>query len=202
MNYKAKADYFNSIAHNWDEFVDDREMLFNTLRRGICSFNIPENSIVVDVGCGTGNLTLILLQHLSNDGKILAVDISEKMIDLAKNKIYDKRVNWFVSPIEKVDIEENSCDYVICYSVWPHIDDTERAILNIKRILKRGGRFIIWHTHGRERINEIHRNIDSVVNKDILLPAKEISHQIKRYGFEIISLEDDNEHFLIIAEKR
>lgn len=201
MRYREKAEYFSSIADKWDSFIHNREELFTLFRDHIRLFNIHPDSVIVDVGCGTGNLTIALLEHLSENGRIFAVDVSPDMIEMAKKKIWDQRVKWLVSSIEEVLIEDDSCDLVICYSVWPHIEDPEKAILNIRRILRSGGRLIIWHTQGRDRVNEIHRNIDKVVNNDILIPATELMELVKSYNFESVICEESEKHYLVIAKK-
>ncbi|MCX7726250.1 MAG: class I SAM-dependent methyltransferase, partial [Chitinispirillaceae bacterium] len=106
--------------------------------------------------CGTGNLTIAILEFLSDEGKIVAVDFSKKMIEIAKKKIFDKRVKWFCGDIEWIQLKNSTFDRIICYSVWPHFQNHLSIVKRFYNILKKDGKIHIWHLKSKEEINEIH----------------------------------------------
>ena len=62
----------------------------NNLRNEIVSMaKLKEAKSVLDVGCGTGNLSLEIVKRLPPGGHVIGVDAGEKMVALAKNKLQE-----------------------------------------------------------------------------------------------------------------
>ena len=92
-----RLEFFDSIAGQWDGW-HDLEDLTRKLNAFLEKLGIDPSATVLDIGCGTGNLTVSLLNKtLGPSGRVVAVDISEKMLDLARRKVTDPRVAWFPS---------------------------------------------------------------------------------------------------------
>lgn len=200
MNNYDKIEFFNSIAERWDNSIDIEE-LKKRLREKLRLFGIKPDDKVVDIGCGTGNLTSVILEFLSEYGDIYAVDNAEKMLLMAKCKIGNKSVKWFNCSAEQMDLSDNWADHIFCYSVWPHFDKPENVIKEIRRILKRGGRLYIWHTISRNCVNKIHKSVSKVTRSDILIPARDLASFLKSYGFLPVHIRDDETEYLIVAKR-
>lgn len=195
-----KAAFFNSIAGEWDGW-QDLESLDGKLSAALAGWDIRPDETVVDVGCGTGNLTGALLKMLSPEGRVIAVDIASAMIDVAKRKNPDDRVEWHVADAARLPISGRSCDRVVCYSVWPHLDDFEAAAAEFRRILRAGGRVHVLHLASRETINAIHAKASAAVRRDVLPRAEETAALFERFGYSIIENEEDESHYLITARR-
>lgn len=100
---------------------------------------------VVDIGCGTGNITADIsakLQHKS----IIAFDISQPMIDYACSHYPDKTVKYVVSDIcsdwqdleEATQVTRDSIDLVISIYCLHWVDDKQKAMENVSKMLKPG----------------------------------------------------------------
>lgn len=105
---------------------------------------VPEGAKVLDVGCGTGFLT-ILLAEMGHTVK--GVDLSEGMQADAKRKVKEKgledRVSFAIGDAEKLDEPDSEYDVVINrHLLWtlPHPDV---AISDWLRVLKPGGKVIV-----------------------------------------------------------
>ncbi len=202
MSYLKKIEFFNDLAERWDRQVNVEKQREN-LRKGLRLFSIKPHERIVDIGCGTGNLTILLLKYLSDKGEICSIDISENMIQKAQKKIRDSRVKWFVCNAEKsLPVEDLWADRVFCYSVWPHFERVDNVIAEIRRVLKKGGRLYIWHTLPRSRINDIHRGAGDAVCNDVLIPAIELVSMLENAGFSPVNFNDDDVEYLVVAEKR
>ncbi|GAI07822.1 unnamed protein product, partial [marine sediment metagenome] len=71
----------------------------------------------------------------------VGIDISEKAIKKSKERY--PRFEYFVADATNLPFPENSFDYVICSEVIEHIPEDEKAISEVKRVLKNNGIFII-----------------------------------------------------------
>ncbi|MFT3739170.1 MAG: class I SAM-dependent methyltransferase [Breznakibacter sp.] len=99
----------------------------------------------LEIGCGTGKNT----KWLITKGKsILAIDLSEEMLAIAKNKIPNENVRFL-----KVDINRDwnftgeHFDLVVCSLVLEHIENIGRIIKQIAERLKIGGTLYIGELH-------------------------------------------------------
>lgn len=97
-----------------------------------------EKSTIADIGAGTGNYTL----ELAKIGlKLLAVEPSEIMIRQGKGHV---NIEWLKGKAERIPIEEGSVDGVICILATHHFDDLEKSVIEMNRILKSGGKIVIF----------------------------------------------------------
>jgi len=106
--------------------------------------------IVVDIGCGSGNVTKMLCGTLTPK-KILASDFDAQMVEYAKEKCGDERIEYFVQDIslpwdqldEKLKNLEGKVDLVWSNRVLHWVSDKATAAKTIARLLKPGGRCYI-----------------------------------------------------------
>lgn len=197
---RVKATFFDGIAHKWDSW-EDLAAVAARLKSGLRQFGLSGSETVVDVGCGTGNLTLALLSELSAEGRVMAVDLSRRMIDVARGKVADRRVQWTVADAQFLPLPDGFAERVICYSVWPHLQDHAAAALELGRVLTPGGHLHIWHLLSRDRVNEIHASADEAVRGDTLPEAKSTSQLLEHAGFKVVTAVDAADLYLVTAVK-
>jgi len=196
----SSAEYFNSIASKWDSW-EDIESLKVQFDSGLKRFGLRPDEHVLDVGCGTGNLTAAILRQLSQAGRITAVDISSGMIEIAQTKVNDPRVRWICDSVEHMDTYEKVFDRVICYSVWPHLMNPGMAALSLQSMLKPGGKLHVWHLKSREAINKTHAGASEAICNHLLVPAIQTATLLEQSGFIIEETLDDNSGYLVSARK-
>lgn len=193
-------DFFNSIASRWDS-LEDLPALRKKLDTGIRHFGVLPDEHILDVGCGTGNLTAALLRHLSGSGRVTAVDISPEMISVARNKISDSRVEWIVRPVERLDRPAMPYDRIFCCSVWPHFHDGLNIAIRLHGLLSDEGAFHLWHPMSREAVNSIHREAADAVRGHLLVPVAQTAGLLSKAGFHIMETQDDENGYLVTAGK-
>ncbi|MFC1824256.1 class I SAM-dependent methyltransferase [Thermodesulfobacteriota bacterium] len=106
--------------------------------------NSLDSISVLDVGCATGRL----LFSLTNAGvkNLCGSDIASNILDVAKQKLssFDVRLDLKTADAEEhLPWDENSFDYVTLTGVFHHFYTPQKALKEIYRVLKPGGRFIV-----------------------------------------------------------
>jgi demethylmenaquinone methyltransferase/2-methoxy-6-polyprenyl-1,4-benzoquinol methylase len=200
MSLVAKTAFFDGIAPQWDGW-EDLSALGRKLAVRLDELGLGADETVLDIGCGTGNLTRALLDKLSARGRVVAVDISPRMVEVARGKIADARVEWHVGDAARLPMGSASCDRVMCYSVWPHFEDHGELVLELARVLRPAGLLHVWHLMGRDRVNEIHAGAGEAVRADILAPASETADLLERGGFNVSTCVDGEDVYLVTAAK-
>ena len=128
MNESAN---FSNI-HKFYDFVNSLTTLgFDKSWRKQAAKKLNPGS-VLDLGSGTGASYTDLINF-----DVTALDPDEQMLSLNN---FEKKV---VGKGEELPFKENSFDNVLCCFVWRNIADTEKALSEVYRVLKPGGKFIL-----------------------------------------------------------
>lgn len=122
--------------------------MFTDPVKNLKAFGLREDSIVADLGAGTGYYTLALGALLPR-GKIYAVEITKDFLTTIKNKVSDAHLNnveilW--GDVEKrggTQIGDNIADAVVASNVLFQVEDKNNFVEEIKRILKPQGRVLV-----------------------------------------------------------
>ena len=148
---KAKVrQFFDSAAGTWDglraELVGDRSDLLALL-------DLFEPWWVVgDLGCGTGHISAALAPSV---GKVIAIDESGPMLAAARERLASAtNVELREGHIEALPLEDASLDVAILFLVAHFMTDPARAMQEVRRVLKPGGRLLLVDLlpHDREEL--------------------------------------------------
>ena len=197
MNPKKK-NFFNEKAEIWDEITvhNLEKVQYITEMLGIHG-----DDRILDVGTGTGIMIPFYERYLVN-GSVVAVDYSEKMIEVARSKYPEKehpKISYLVSDVYDLKYDSDF-DIVVCYSCFPHLVDQTLALKILSKALKKGGRLVVAHSDSAKTINGVHMNSGEVRND--CLPSMELLKQMmKESGLEVTFERNDENYFICIARK-
>ena len=108
---------------------------------------------IVDIGCGPGLLVHDLAAAVGDAGRIVGADSSAPMIELAEKRCSQfSNVAFVECDAMDLDIDDASVDVVTCIQVLLYIADVEKALAEMHRVLKPGGRAIIMETDWRSAV--------------------------------------------------
>jgi SAM-dependent methyltransferase len=104
----------------------------------------------VDVGCGTGALTGVILERAA-PASVIGVDPSVDFVDLARTRIRDPRARFAVAPAERLPLEDASVDVIVSGLVLNFIPDLVAALAEMRRIGVKGATIAsyVWDLAGR-----------------------------------------------------
>ncbi|NLK28719.1 MAG: class I SAM-dependent methyltransferase [Clostridiales bacterium] len=194
----SQREFFNSMAEKWDTVCQHD---IDKIKHILSLINIYNGAKILDVGTGTGILIPFLREEVREQGKITAIDISDKMLEVAQRKYTYDNVSYICDDVIEADLPSDYFDYVICYSVFPHFHDKQLAIKAIGKYLKVGGKFAICHSQSREAINNLHKCASEVVAEDHLPPIDVIKECFGALGLETVIEIDNDEMFVVICRK-
>jgi trans-aconitate 2-methyltransferase len=127
------------MPRDWDAGAYDRLPIPMT-RWGVAvvgRLELVGDERVLDAGCGTGQVTERLLERLP-DGEVVALDGSPSMIDQARERLGEDRVEYLVHDLlDPIPIE--SVDAVLSTATFHWIPDHDRLFANLAAVLKPGG---------------------------------------------------------------
>ena len=136
--FKTVEESYDKMGETYHNFRDNEK--FNRELHKFADF-LPSSGKVLDAGCGVGRP---VSQFLVKKGfKVTGVDISQKMIDLARENVPEG--SFYQKNILTLDFSDNSFDGIICvYTLW-HIPrkDHSSIIGNFHRMLKENGILVI-----------------------------------------------------------
>lgn len=195
---RVKAEYFDTMATApWaaDPFpAEDRPKLARLLTAAA----VHPGAQVLEPGCGTGRLTEFLADAVGPAGRVLALDISARMVRACRSRIGERQnVRVLQAAIEEYAVEPEAFGVAVCHQVFPHLDDPSSALANLVRSLKPGGRLLVVHFANAQVINKIHRTAATPIQQDRLPPPVEMRRLLAEAGFVVDWCTDDPLGYLV-----
>lgn len=143
------------------------------------TFGVREDSIVADLGAGTGFYT-IALSYLTPKGKVYAIEIQKDFLKKISNKAKAENllnVECMVGDVEKkggTKLKDKILDVAVASNLLSQIADKESFFEEVKRILKPEGKFVLidW-SHRSPLISKNHK----------IIPKEKALEMLDKKGF-------------------
>ena len=137
--------------------------------------HVTKGQTVLDVGCGTGALAVAASDRVLPRGKVSGLDANEEMLEVARNK--DIPIDWNFGTAEQLPFDDDTFDSVISQFALMYVEDKPKALQEMRRVLKPGGRLAVLvpdaidHSPGFSVAAELlHRLFDEVVAEGMRSP--------------------------------
>lgn len=134
MDKKIIAKNFSRSAPFYDKYANIQRQVAVDLLKGIKEKRVSK---ILEIGCGTGNYTLLLKDKYKNS-ELKAIDISKEMIDVAREKLKGRGIEFIIADAEKKDLEE-SFDLITSNAALQWFADLENSLLKYKSLLNENG---------------------------------------------------------------
>src|SRR5437016_14290780 len=125
----------HALKHDLDKFYNHPNRLFRYIENKMVSTlikfaEIKEDNLVLEVGCGAGNI----LERISK-GILYGVDISSIQIERAKKRLGGK-ATIIKCPGESLPFDDKYFDRILCTEVFEHVFDPHPVLMELHRTLK------------------------------------------------------------------
>jgi ArsR family transcriptional regulator len=141
-------EFFSSSAGQWDRLRD--ELFGDRVHLSALAALADADAVAGDLGCGTGQMSAALAPFV---GRVIAVDASAAMLQAAKRRLsaFDN-VDLRRGELEALPIDDRALDVATLMLVLHHVPEPERALAEVARVLRPGGRVIVGDMlpHDRE----------------------------------------------------
>ncbi len=105
---------------------------------------------VVDIGCGTGFYTRAAAKIVESNGTVTGLDILPEMIETARSRGVPENVVYKLSDESKFPIDSARADWAIVSNLFHELEEPEKFVSEIRRILKNSGRVYLTDWRPRE----------------------------------------------------
>jgi len=152
---------------------------------------VKSGDCVLEVGCGTGTLTLAAKRKAGQSGKVFGIDIIPEMIEISQRKTTQAKLDvaFQLGNIDNIPFPENHFDVVICSFMIFHMSEKvrHRGIAEIYRVLKPQGRLMVLDLALPTR--PVSRAIAKILLGFMLRhDLKELLPMMESYGFTRIQI--------------
>jgi arsenite methyltransferase len=194
-----------------EKIVEQLEVVYRSrdvLRRRQLVYDALDAQIgdhVVDVGCGPGFYSRELLDKVGPDGSVTGVDESPQMLAVAKRRSQGfENVRFAEGDATALPVESGRFDRALSVQVLEYVTDVARALAEMHRALRPGGRVVIWdvdwatlswHSEDPDRMARVLKAWDDHL-ADPYLP-RTLAASLRAAGFEDVKMEG---HGFVTAE--
>lgn len=133
------AESFGKAASTYDAAATLQQLVAARARLGLPELD-PQSSIL-DMGCGTGNETCALVERYP-DADVTGLDLSQGMLDFAKENPALFQCRWVIGDIEELPFNEAQFDLVFSSLAIQWCECFSEVMAQVHRVLKPGGWFV------------------------------------------------------------
>ncbi len=198
---ERKREFFDEAAPDWAHGTFHEEGL-KVARWIVEMAGIEPGMTVLEPGCGAGRMTRLLARAVGPSGRVIACDISERMLEAARRNVPGSHVEFHAVSAEETELEKNSLDAVLCFDVFPHFDDPAALLDRLHHALKPGARLVVAHHPGRHEVNEIHTEAGGAVGADRLPDEQQMRRLFRDHGFQVQRLLDQSDRYYLSASRK
>lgn len=124
--------------------------MFSDPEKNIEQFDLGKGNYVADFGAGSGFYTFAAAKAVGETGKVYAIDVQKDLLEKLKNEARNIRhlnnvdIVWAdLDHLGGTRLRDNSMDAIIVANVFFQLDKKDNTCLEIRRILKPGGRVLL-----------------------------------------------------------
>jgi ubiquinone/menaquinone biosynthesis C-methylase UbiE len=158
LRFDGKAARHTEALYLTPDIVAQRRRVLDALR-------LRAGERVADLGCGPGLLVLDMHAQVGDDGAIEGIDLSSDMIALAQRRCAGRtNIGLRVGDVAALPYDDAAFDAAACTQVYEYVPDVPRALRELQRVVRPGGRVAVmdtdwescvWHSSDEPRMRRV-----------------------------------------------
>ena len=146
---------WQTMAAGWERRRADMETVTEPIRDWLVRELAPKpGETILELAAGPGDTGFAAAALLGNEGQLISTDFSSEMTEVARRRGRElglPNVEYRTMDAERLELEDDSVDGVICRFGFMLMSDTEAALAETRRVLRPGGRLVLATWRGPER---------------------------------------------------
>ena len=161
---------------------------------GFSQFEVPQDAVAVDIGCGGGYNVKRLLERCT-EGHVFGVDISEESVRKSKavnKQALGERCDIVQASVEALPFDDGVLDLATAFETvyfWP---DIEENFKEVRRILRDGGHFVVINDPG-----DPDKHWEDKIPGMASYTAEQIAEAMEKAGFADIKISSEKNMFCV-----
>lgn len=169
---------FNSFTD--EEIRVAGSQYFDIVDEGI----LNKNSIVLDLGCGSGRWTKYIAKRVK---LIEAVDPSDAVFSAQYLNKEENNVRVTQASVSNIPFEDDTFNFVVCLGVLHHIPNTQQALIDVVKKIKNGGSILLYLYYNLENRGLFYKLIFRLSTIFRIIISK-LPHRIKKFCCDCIAV--------------
>src|SRR5262245_4159472 len=121
-------------------WIEASAIAYEHLHRYIYAAALVQGKLVLDLASGEGYGSNLLAETAAS---VLGIDIDENAVHHAKSKYGSGILEFLTGNITEVPVQDRSFDVIVCFEAIEHVEQQEKLLKEVKRLLKPDGVFIV-----------------------------------------------------------
>lgn len=169
---------FNSFTS--EEINVAGNQYFDIVGKGI----LNKNTVVLDLGCGSGRWT----KYVAKKVKLIeAVDPSDAVFSAFNLNQNEKNVRVTQASVSNIPFDDETFDFVICLGVLHHIPNTQKALEDVVKKIRKGGSILLYLYYNLDNRGIFYKSLLQVATIFRIIISK-LPHWLKKLCCDLIAI--------------